>query len=338
MPELIKRPSVTVTRKLVETALLRLVRYPGTTSVRNVMRVVDEYAATLFTDKVYKHADRLVGEALVDAAQAERSGKKISVEVNVDGVSPDYVKKFLTENFCTHEKKFLSDLVHGAESVVIMVEPDDLGTSPGTDRVRNDLGTKSGTNRVPTATHPSGKDTLATPAGGAVTPATDTRDTVTDATDTRDTVPLSGDTVAPVTAVTDKGGLATDCPDTADSPEMIRVPTSDAQPVPSADPAPKVDMATYESGKSEPDAPALDAPADRLTGAPDAVAEELADVKTCTQCNRSLALSCYGRNRSRPDGRASACGECEARRNRERREAKRQSAAQGGQKRPSGRL
>lgn len=335
MTELIKRPSVTVSRQLVETALLRLVRYPGTTSVRNVMRVVDEYAASLYTNKVYLHAERVVGEALIEAAYAKQLGKKIFVEIDgVENFSDDYVKNFYAESTW---KKFLSDLLSEADRVSIMVsDPSPTCPTSPESTICRECQECPECSLCPVCRNTpvrdtSDKGTLATLASGAVTDVPDTRDSVTGDTDKGGLATVPSDSRPAVTAVTDKGGLATACPDTTDSgPAALDVSTPTT-----VTPAPNVDMATYESGKSEPDAGAPDAPAAAVADRPDAVAADGVPVKGCTQCKRVLALSCYGRNRSRPDGRASACQECEMRRNRERREAKRQEAAQDGQKRPS---
>lgn len=353
MAELIRKPSTRITRPVVEAALLRLVRYPGTTSVRNVMRVVDEYAASLHTDKVYKHADKLVGEALVQAAYAKELDKKISVEIGIEGgVSPNYVKKFFdTESTW---KKFLSDLFSGADSVSILVSGNP--TNPVCPTC-----TKSPISPICPDSHEcpqcpicrntpvrdtSGKVTLATPASGAATPVTDTRDTVTAVTDTPDTVrSASGKgalTEDRATGAGDKVSLATGATDTGDSSAPIvrmpmdcapldrvpedAAPLSDAPLTPTADRAPKVDMATCESGKNEPDA-----------GAPDALADGAETIKACTRCGRVLPLSAYVLARGRKGGRASACRECEQQRHRDYRAAKReqrQNGAPEGQKRP----
>lgn len=322
-----------VTRPLVEAALLRLVRYPGTTSVRNVMRVVDEYAASQHTELVYKHAEKIIGEALIQAAYAKESGKKIFVEARVEGgVSPEYVKNFFSECDEVH-KKFFIDLLYGAESVSIMV----AGASPTC--TTSPVCTKC--QECPECLHgaecpicrntpvrdTSGKDTLATPDGGADTPVPDTRGTVTDATDTPDAV----------RSESDKGGLATDRPDTTDRVTVVRVPMDDAQlnrapescapPVAPADRAPEVDKPTYESGKS-----------DAEENAPHAPVVDAETIKECSRCGRPLPLSAYVLARGRRDGRASACRECEQQRHRDYRAAKReerQNGAQNGQKRPS---
>jgi hypothetical protein len=65
------------------------------------MRAIDEYAATLHTDRVYQHAQKIVDRVLLEAAEAKRSGDEFLPESEI--------KNLPVMNFCGNcdlDKKF----------------------------------------------------------------------------------------------------------------------------------------------------------------------------------------------------------------------------------------
>jgi hypothetical protein len=93
MKELIPRPTVSVNRETVVTALNRLMRQPSRERLLTAMRMVDEYAATLNTSRVYARADELVTRAFVDAALAKQDGYELVFCVQMQDV-PEFFKFF----------------------------------------------------------------------------------------------------------------------------------------------------------------------------------------------------------------------------------------------------
>jgi hypothetical protein len=104
MAPLIKRPNSAVSRPVVEAVLRRLMQQPTDVRLRIAMRAIDEYAATLHTDRVYQHAQKVVDRVLLEAAEAKRSG---------DEFLPDpEIKNLPVMNFCGNcewDKKFFVD-------------------------------------------------------------------------------------------------------------------------------------------------------------------------------------------------------------------------------------
>lgn len=305
MVELIRKPSTRMDRRLVHAAVVRLAQHPGTISVETVMRMVDEYAASQHTELVYRHAERIVAETLVEAHRGMDSGKKIFICED-----PEFHEKiFFDEKIFESPKKIFKWPSAPADSPkMIMVR--DLGTNGDTNNQ-----TKVGTNRVPTVTPaPDTSD-----KGALATPATDTRDAVTPATDAPDkdalaTVP--SDSEPTVTGVTDKDALATQDCDTSDT--MDREPTDGVLTVrvPTDENVDNPGCAEGEKNSHTPDA-----------------SKGLTDgEKTCTRCGQRKARGEFSRNRSRADGFASACRVCENERDRIRRADKQRAkkAREGG--------
>lgn len=259
------------------------------------MRLVDEYAASQHTGRVYQHAEKVVGQALVEAAYAKELGKKISVELEgVDGVDEEYVKNFYAESSW---KKFLSDLFSEADRVRITV---------GASRTCEDCPDCRECPKDPECPEcPHGDECPICHETGV----RDTSDTVTDCPDTGPLATAPSDSRAAVTPATDKGGLATDCPDTADSSDAIVGAPMSCAP-----------LDCEPNGRApDDDASTVRTPDGSATPTDGESAES--ESKKCTRCLVLLPLSCYGRNRSRPDGYASSCRECEIKRDRERRKA-----------------
>jgi hypothetical protein len=102
MQELIKRPTASTTRAMVENALRRLSYERTVAALMRAMRVVDEYAATSHTDRVYAHAERIVAKSLVEAQRNIELGKKIFI-VAFDG------KKFPHELFEKYIENFFNE-------------------------------------------------------------------------------------------------------------------------------------------------------------------------------------------------------------------------------------
>jgi len=92
MAPLIKRPNSAVSRPVVEAVLRRLMQQPTEVRLRIAMRAVDEYAATLHTDRVYAHAQKIVDRALIEAAEVRRAGDEFLPESEI--------KNLPVTNFC----------------------------------------------------------------------------------------------------------------------------------------------------------------------------------------------------------------------------------------------
>lgn len=302
MAELIRKPRAKVERRLVEAALLRLVRYPGTTSVGTVMRLIDEYAASQHTERVHRHAERMLVEAMVEAHRAMDAGKKIFV-----CESPEVHEKIF---YREDGKKFFKWTSPGDGPEVMIKVVGDLGTNLGTNHQ-----TKGGTNRTQTvdvSTVPPVRDTSG--KGSLATSATDTGDTATAVTDT------SGGE-ATVTGASGKGAVATDVGDSSDA--MDRGLTDDTSTV-------RMEMvAGATTADAEDDASTVGVRSERkvdnpgcgngendshISGALEGLTVGDGSSKACSKCKRVLALSCYTGNRSRADGRASSCRDCESER------------------------
>jgi hypothetical protein len=98
MKELIKRPGPVIDRPAVELSLHRLMRDPSEIKLDRAMRAVDEYAATLHTSRVHAHAERVVAQALIDAAGAKQDDKNFVITIRVADAE-NFFYEFLPENF-----------------------------------------------------------------------------------------------------------------------------------------------------------------------------------------------------------------------------------------------
>jgi hypothetical protein len=101
MAELIKRPEPKVTKAAVEAVLRRLMQQPTEVRMRLALRVVDEYAATLHTSRVYAHAEKVVAETFIEAARINEDGGKFFICANE--CEKNYVGKFLIATFSEKE-------------------------------------------------------------------------------------------------------------------------------------------------------------------------------------------------------------------------------------------
>lgn len=145
MSELIKRPTTTVNRQLVHAAIQRLARHPSRDAMGVVLRMVDEYAASQHTSRVYAHADKVVAQALIDADRNAEHGYKIFVCI----LPPDtkFEKNFHAQNHGVYGKNFLNEEIEKyvknffnatllSQPKLIMIDDRDLGTTPGTNRTQ----------------------------------------------------------------------------------------------------------------------------------------------------------------------------------------------------------
>ena len=309
MRELIRKPQAQVSRQLVEAAIFRLIGHPGTTSLGTIMRMVDEYAASQHTARVYVHAERVVADALVEAHRSIENGKKISVYVDISSLDKKQLRKY-TENFFTalcevcRKKIFNTSSVPAAPPSAIMV-----GANP-TCPVCLESPICTNSPECPEGQECPGcpicRNTPVRDTSGRTTAVRDTRDTVPPVPDTGGTDTVVPDTPDTVRSASDKATLATPAGDNTaakDRGRKDRTPTDRVQMV---DASPD-DTSTVR------------------TPSPAGLATGCENGKTCTKCLRMLAWDRYSRNRSRADGYASACRECEQARKR----------VLGGQKRPS---
>lgn len=145
MSELIKRPTTTVNRQLVHAAIQRLARHPSRDGVGVVLRMVDEYAASQHTSRVYTHADKVVAQALIDADRNAEHGYKIFVCI----LPPDtkFEKNFHAQNHGVYGKNFLNEEIEKyvknffnatslSQPTTIMIKDRDLGPASTPEVVR----------------------------------------------------------------------------------------------------------------------------------------------------------------------------------------------------------
>lgn len=88
------------------------------------MRLVDEHAATLHTSRVHAHAERIVAQAFVDAADAKQAGSEIFLCVHVDDadVCENFLPSSTDENFFKIFNNFFKE---GSRSVHMRTHPRD---------------------------------------------------------------------------------------------------------------------------------------------------------------------------------------------------------------------
>lgn len=314
--DLIRRPQTAVTRPIVHAVLRRLQTDGTVAALGRAVRTVDEYAASLHTERVHLHAQRILAQALVEADYHTERGKKIFVGIVAPdsayvknfppGEGPEDGKNFFTDEFEKYVKKIFKTTFSPAVRILIL---DEGGQADGScrdgsdpiDRARTATGVPDTSGKGALATDcPDTPDTVppVTDTGDSATPATDTRDTDTPDTDTGDTVPAVPDT-------NDSQTGATGDTDTSDSSDpIVRMPL--------------VDMSTVRIlplRMLTDDASTVRTPGDMAPGGPgrpDDNAHTGVGVKTCTVCNSTLPLSGFNRNKSRPDGFANECRDCHA--------------------------
>lgn len=309
MAELIRKPRTKVDRRLVHAALLRLAAYPTTTSTGTVMRLVDEYAASQHTDRVYRHAEQVIAEGLLELNRATEKGKKIFLCLVLPGLDirlqEKYVKNFFEDESQNYVKKFFKEAFPGLDQVTVLV--DASRTSPECEECQDCPKCQVGPECPHGPECPICHETSVRDTSDTATFATDTRDTVTDATDTSGTgasVTAASAKGTLATEQSDKGTLATDATDTRDTREAV-TPATDTRDTPADGAASECENG--ENGSHTPDA------------APGLPLGE----KPCTRCGAVKPLDAYSANRSRADGRASACRDCENERDRLRRAERR---------------